>query len=206
VTLTTRAAVLAAVLVLPAAAEAAAQRPVSARAPSAASAAMASRDEIRAWMGELRQIGARLQAAHDRAMRQDARLRAAQDSLAQALHDAIDRVDPGLPRLAERAQALQADAQRASQAGDQGRIVALMDEADRIQRRFRAARDRAIANPALARRIRAYEARLRTGLAGQEPQLEALLARSTELQQRLNRVAQLQQQMLRSPAPQGRPD
>jgi hypothetical protein len=194
------------VLALPAA-PAAAQRPVSARAPaSAAPAAMASRDEIRAWMGELQQIGARLAAAQERAMRVDPRLRAAQDSLAQALQDAIARIDPGLPRLADRAQALQAEAQRASQAGDQARIVALMDEADRIQRRFRTARDRAIANPALAHRIRDYEARLRRGLAGQEPQLEALLARSTELQQRLNRAAQLQQQMLRSPAPQRRPD
>jgi tRNA(Glu) U13 pseudouridine synthase TruD len=181
----------------------AAQRPVSARVPSAPTSPGATRSEIRAWIGELQQIGARLQAAQDRVMAADPALRGEQQALAQALHDAIDHADPGLKPLAARAQALQAEAERAGQAGDQARVVALMREADQIQRRFIAARERALSNPALTRRIEAYEARLRTRLATQEPQLDALLSRSTDLQLRLSRVAQLQQRM--APA-QRRPD
>jgi hypothetical protein len=173
-----------------------AQSPVSSRVPPAASAPAASRDEMRSWVAELQQIGARLQGATERALRGDPRLRAAQDSLAGEIERAMEGVDPGLRRLADRAQALTGEAQRASEAGDQARLRALMEEADRIQARFQVARERVMHRPALAARVKAYEARLRERLRGEEPHLDQLLSRGTDLQQRLARMALLQRQMM----------
>jgi hypothetical protein len=179
-----------------------AQSPVAARVPSPAPTAPAARrDEMRSWVSELQQIAARLQGATERALRGDSRLRAAQDSLAGEIERAMEGVDPGLRHLADRAQALTGDAQRASEAGDQARLGALMEEADRIQARFDAARAQVLRRPSLAARVKAYEARLRERLRGEEPQLDQLLARGTELQQHLARMAQLQRQMIQQRHP-----
>ncbi|MDB4948964.1 MAG: hypothetical protein JWM27_1613 [Gemmatimonadetes bacterium] len=192
-------------LTLPAALHA--QRPVTARVPSAAAPSSVSREEMRSWMAELQQIGARLQAATERAMRSDPALRAAQDSLADEVRRSMEGADPGLERLAARARALAGEAQRASQTGDPARVGALMDEADDIQARFRAARRRALGRPQLAARVRAFETRLRMRLHAEEPQLDQLLARGSDLQERLQRAASLQKQMMRAaPPPQSHPE
>lgn len=197
---TTRAGVLAlSALLLAASGLEAQQRQVGARVPSAApargaTAAAPSREEVRAWYGELQQIGARLQSAHERAMAGDARLRTTQQTLFADIKTGMERTDPSLAQLAGRAQALEAEARRARQAGNRERLRTLAAEASQIQGRFLAAQNRVMAQPAIAQRMRAYETQLHQKMLQAEPQLDQLLARSRDLQARLARVARARQQ------------
>lgn len=189
-------AAAAAVLVLPAVLQAQQRTvdvrvPGSVRAPSAATGS-ATRAEARAWYDELQRIGGRLQAVHARAL-EDAQLREAQESLFAEIKERMERVDPGLAGLVDRAQAIEAEARRAREAGDRTRLRALATEASQIQGRFLAARGRVMAQPEIAARIRAHEAQLHRRMLQVEPELDQLLARSRELQARLVRAVRGQQ-------------
>lgn len=181
------------------------QRAVGARVPAARSDALISRNEVRAWYAELEQIAARLQAVHARALR-DAKLRAAQDSLSAMVQRGMERADPELPDFAARVRAMDGEARQARAEGDEGHLLDLMREADRIQARFFAARQQVIQQPQLARQIRSYERRLHGALVAVEPQLDQLLARSTELQARIQRAAELQQMMMEDRASAAQPN
>lgn len=199
----TRASTLCLAILLLPGALAAQQGTVSVRVTTR-SETLISREEVRAWYTEMQQIAARIQAAHARALR-DARLRRGRDSLATAIQRAMDEADPALPQLAGRAAALEDEARQARAGGNEGMLLDLMREANRIQARFQAARARAIREATLAARIRQYELRLRAALLRQDPQLDSLLQRGTELQARLGRVAEIQQMLLEervaSPSP-----
>lgn len=197
-----------AALVLPAVLPAQ-QRQVGTRVPAAAGraapAAAPTREAVRAWYGELQQIGVRVQAAHERALRNDPRLRTTQQTLFADMKREMERADPGLAQLAGRVQAIEADARRAQQAGDRERIRTLATEASQIQGRFLSVQSRVMSQPAMAQRLRSYETQLRQGMMVAEPQLDQLLTRSRDLQARLARAARLrQQQGATSGAGQGR--
>ena len=87
---------------IPAALQAQAARPASARAAAPAASAEAN---ARAWQAELMQIQSRLQAAHNRVM-QDAQLRGRQEALMRDVKAAMQRADPGLDALAQRVQTM----------------------------------------------------------------------------------------------------
>ena len=169
---------------------AAQQRQVDARVPNRAAAPAPARDlraEARAWYGELQQISARLQAAHARAMR-DGRLKGAQDTLERDMRLAMERADPELVRLADRAKMLEAEQETARRDRDGRRFQAATAELNQIRRRFVNAQSVALREPALAARMQRYEQRLHTALVQVEPSLDALLARSRQLQGLLARV------------------
>ena len=180
-------AAVAACLALLAAPAAAQVRPMSVEAP-APSRVMAprepSRESVITWYGELQRIGAHLQWVHDRAL-QDPSLRAARDALMQTVKDAMDRADPELARLAERAAEIPAEHELATRRGDAARAQALHREMAQIQARFMNVEARVLRLPAVARQARAYEEQLRRRLVGIEPLTEELLDRSAQLQQRL---------------------
>lgn len=162
-------------------------RPMSAEAP-APSRALAPRDAAResviAWYGELQRIGAHLQWVHDRAL-QDGALRAARESLMQAVKDAMDRADPELARLARRAAELPAEHEAATRRGDAARAQALHREMAQIQARFMNVEAEVLRQPAIARQARAYEEMLRRRLMTIEPSTDELLERSVQLQRLL---------------------
>jgi hypothetical protein len=172
------------------AALAAQQRQVDARVPTGRAAPAPARDlgaEARSWYGELQQISARLQAAHARAMR-DGRLKAAQDSLERDLRRAMDRADPELGRLADRARMLEAQQEAARRDRDRDGFATATAELNQIRQRFLNAQALAMREPVMAGRMRAYEQRLHTALVQVEPALDQLLARSRQLQGALARV------------------
>lgn len=193
---TTRSCALAlAALALPAAVHAQ-QRTVDARVPASAARApaAASRDAARAWYGELQQIGTRLQAAHERALANDARLRSTQQALYNDIKRLMEDADPGLAPLASRVQAIEAEARRAREAGNRDRLRTLATEASQIQGRFLAVQSRVMSQTAIATRMRSYETQLHQRMLEAEPQLDRLLARSRELQTNLAQAARARQQ------------
>ncbi|HEX2091830.1 MAG TPA: hypothetical protein VHG28_05475 [Longimicrobiaceae bacterium] len=175
---------------------AAQQRPVPQRASQPSTLApsrSAVTPETQAMYTELMQIGQRLQAAQARAM-QDPQLRAAYELLGRDMKAAIERADPSLVGVEARARAMEAEARRAQQAGDQAKLARLMQDAQQIQVKLMSAQQRAIREqPALANRARSFEDQLRRKMIEVEPQTMALLERGKVLQARLVQVAQAQQ-------------
>lgn len=169
-------------------------QPQRTSAPRAAAPAPgAAQREAQAWYAELMQIGQRLQAAQVKAM-EDPQLRAGQEQLGRELKAAVVKADPGLAGVDARAQAMEAEARRAQQAGDQETLLRLGQEAQQIQIRVMNAQQRALRdNPALAARANGFEEQLRRRMVQVEPQTMALVARGQELQGRLEQAARAMQ-------------
>jgi len=154
----------------------------------------AAQREMQGWYMELMQIGQRLQNAQLRAM-QDPQLRAEQEALGRDLKAAVVRVDPGLANLEPRARAMEAEALRAKQAGDQARLAKLIQDAQQIQVRLMNAQNRVMREqPALAARGKSFEEKLRRKMIQVEPQTMALVERGKVLQSRLATASRAQQQ------------
>ncbi len=191
-----RAALVALSLVVLPAALAAQQRPVPQRTSAPRSGAptlTAAEREMQGWYTELMQIGARLQRAQARAM-QDPQLRSSYEALGRDMKAAMVRADPSLAGLEERAQAMEAEARSARQAGDQARLMRLMQSAQQIQGRVMAAQQKVVqSQPALATRARTFEQQLRRKMIEVEPQTMALLERGKALQGKLAAAAPAQQ-------------
>jgi hypothetical protein len=168
------------------------QRTSVPRAQPAAPALTPAQREMQGWYTELMQIGGRLQQAQVKAM-QDPQLRAAQEQLGKDFRTAIERADPSLAGLEARAQAMEAEAQRAQQAGDQAKLAQLTQQAQGIQSKLMSAQQRALRdNPALAQRARTFEEQLRRRMVQVEPQTMSLVERGKELQGKLEAAARAQ--------------
>lgn len=163
------------------------------RPTAGAPALTAEQREMQAWYAELQQIGARLQAAHARAM-QDPALRARQEALARDFRAAVLRVDPGLAGVEGRARTMEAEARRAQQAGDQASFMKLMEEARQIEIRIMNAQKKLLEDPAFAGRVRAFETELRKKMVEVEPQTPQLIARAELLQGKLMQAMRQAQQ------------
>lgn len=169
-------------------------QPQRTSAPRAAAPALtAAQREAQGWYTELMQIGSRLQAAQVRAM-QDPQLKSAQEQLGRDIKAAIVKADPSLANVDARARAMEAEAQRAQQAGDRARLTRLTQEAQQIQVKVMNAQQRALqSDPGLATRARSFEEQLRRKMVQVEPQTMALVARGQELQGKLAQAARAQQ-------------
>jgi hypothetical protein len=185
----TRAALAAALLALPATLEAQA-RTTAARPATPSSAAAAN---ARTWLNELQRISARLQAAHNRAMQDDA-LRTAQETFMRDVKVAMQRVDPGLDGMATRVRAIQAEGAAAQQRGDRARLRTLNQELSQVQARFMTAQQAVMRQPAMARRAAVLEQQLHTRMLQVEPETDQLIERGKELQARLARAQQAARQ------------
>lgn len=181
-----RAAALAAALTLPAALQAQSSRGAPTVAANEASA--------RAWYGELQQIQARLQAAHNRVM-QDAQMRGRQEAFMRDVKAAMLRADPGLDALASRVETMQGQATAAQQRGDRAQLQRLNADLVTIQQRFLRAQQQVMRQPALTQRARQLEDQLHARMLQVEPETDRLLARGRDLQ---GRLVAAQQQSSRS--------
>ena len=177
-----------ATVALPAALAAQAARPTVARASAPATPAASQ-----AMMTELRTIAARLQSIHSRAMRAGD-LASTQAALMRDIKTAMERQDPELPRLADRVKAMETEASSAQTRNDAARMQALAREFATIQQRFMRAQQSVMRQPAIAQRARAFDDRLHRQMVAADPQTDQLLARSRELQARLQRVVTSQRQ------------
>jgi hypothetical protein len=174
----TRTAAVALVLVFPAALRAQTPRPMGARPPAPGVRAASS---AQAWMTELQQIQARLQAAHNRVM-QDAQLRSRQETLMADVKAAMLRVDPGLDALASRVESMRSEAASAEQRGDRARLQQLNAQLVPIQQRFMRAQQQVMQQPAISARAHELETQLHTRMLQAEPETDRLLERGRELQ------------------------
>jgi hypothetical protein len=185
-----RASALAVFAIFAPLAAAAQARPMSAEVPgtrSLAPGAASTRESVISWYGELQSLSAHLQRVHDRAL-QDPALRQGRDRLMAAIQEAMDRVDPELPRLAPRVGQLQAEMDAARGRGDEARFQALEHEKAQLQARFMRVRGTVLRQPDIARQARAYEEQLRLRMIQLEPLTENLLARSAEVQRLLQQA------------------
>jgi hypothetical protein len=169
-----------ALLALPAALAAQSPRPSPVRAPAAAP----TREESRALMAELQTIATRLQGIHSRAMRAGD-LAATQTALMRDIKTAMERQDPQLPALATRVQAMEGEARAAQARNDAARVQTLAREFAAIRGRFMRAQQAVMQQPAIAARARAFDDRLHRQMLAADPQTDQLLARSRQLQARL---------------------
>ena len=185
VVLDRRAAVMAACLAFLPCTAAAQIRPMGAESRSRIVAPEGSATAtVRGWYAELQRLSGHLKDVHDEALR-DPELRSARDSLMDALKEAMDRSDPSLQRLTARLDQIPGEMETARARGDAPRFRALDQELAQISARFMNAEAVALRQPALARRVRAYEEMLRSRMMEIEPMTDSLLARSRELQRLL---------------------
>lgn len=189
----TRAAVAAA-LTLPAALHSQRAHPVDARATVPG---VATESTARAWLAELQQIQARLQAAHNRVM-QDGQIRGQQDAFMRDVKAAMLRADPGLDALATRVEAMQGQAVTAQQHGDRQQLQRLNTDLVGIQQRFLRAQQTVMRQPGLSQRALQLEQTLHTRMLQVEPATDRLLARGKALQGLL--MAAQQQAMMQARA------
>jgi len=182
----TRAAALAAALTVPAALHSQRARPVDARATLPAASLESG---ARAAYGELMQIQARLQAAHNRVM-QDPQVRGQQDAFMRDVKAAMLRVDPGLDALATRVEGMRGMAETAQQRGDRAQLQRLNTDLIAIQQRFMRAQQTVMRQPALSQRALQLEQTLHTRMLQVEPETDRLLARGKVLQARLMAMQQ----------------
>jgi hypothetical protein len=164
-------------------------RPTRASAPAAA----ASQRELQTWYAELQQIGARVQGVKVKALQASPALRAREEALAKEMKAAMLRSDPSLAAVEGRAPALEAEGRRAQQAGDQAKLMQLMEEARQIEIRVMNAQRKVMQHAALMAKLRAFETDLRKKMVEVEPQLPQLLQRAELLQGRLQAALQQQQ-------------
>lgn len=187
-------AIAASVLALPGALAAQANRPMTARPPTPSATAEAN---MRAWATELRQISARLQAAHNRVMQQNPQIRTAQEAFMRDVKAAMQRQDPGLDALARRVEQMQAEGTAAQQRGDRARVQQLQTELLRIQQRFAQAQQQVMQQPAIKQRAQQIEQQLHAAMLRAEPETDRLMARGKELNDRLMRARQQRRQQPR---------
>lgn len=175
-------------LALPAAAAAQQRAP----AAPAQQAQNPSQQQMQQWMTELQQIHGKLEAIQAKAI-QDPQLQAAQESLGTEIKTAMEKADPTLPESMQRVQALESEALKAQQAGDQAKLQQLAQEAQSIQARFMEAQAKAFQQPEIATRLEAFQTRLETRMVEVDPAASDLIQRFKELEGKLAAAMQAPQ-------------
>jgi chromosome segregation ATPase len=171
---------------------AAAQQRAPAAPVAAQRSAAPSQEQMQQWMTELQQLHVKLEGIQARAI-QDPQLQAAQNALGSEIKAAMEKADPQLPAKMQRVEALEAEAARARQAGDQAKLQQLSQEAYAIQASFMDAQNRVFQQPAVAARLEAFQTRLETRMAQVDAEAPALIKRFKELEGKLNAGMQAHQ-------------
>jgi predicted nuclease with TOPRIM domain len=164
-------------------------------APAAArqQAAAPNQQQVQQWVTELRQLHQRLEQIQTKAA-EDPQIQAAQNALGLELKAAMEKADPQLPARLQRLQALEAEAVKAQQSGDQAKLQQLIQEAQTIQNRFVEAQARVFQQPAMAAKVQAFQTRLEARMAQVDAQSPTLIRRFQELEGKLNAAMQVSQQ------------
>ncbi len=152
-------------------------------------AAQQPTQEVQAWFMELQQISGKLGEIQVRAL-QDPELQAAHNMLGTEVKAAMDKVDPGLAASVERVGALEQEAVKAQEAGDQAKLAQLAQEAQQIQTRFVNAQSTVLQQPELAAKVQAFQTRLEQRMIEIDPEARTLINRLRELETKLQAAMQ----------------
>lgn len=153
--------------------------------------------QAQAMMMELQQLQNKLQPVQEKAM-QDPKLKAAQEQLGTEIKAAVEKADPGVTQGVQRLQALEAEAIKAQQAGDQAKLQKLVQEAQQLQMRFMNAQQKAFTQPEIATKLQAFQTDLERKMIQVDPQSAAWIKRYKEVGTRLETA--MQQAQARGPS------
>ena len=140
--------------------------------------------DVQAWFGELEELHTRLETLQARAL-DDPQVGAAQEELGDSIRATMERIDPSVAGAITRMDAMEEEATAARQRGDEARLQELGAEAERIQRAFVAAHERALQQPEIAAQVSAFQQRLQRKMLELDPATERILSRFRELETRL---------------------
>lgn len=126
------------------------------------------RQQVQGWAVEMQQIQGQLAPVMMRALQNPA-LQAAQQALGQQIKTAMEKEDPGLIPSMERVQRMEGEAKTAQQKGDQARLMEIMREVQQVQMRFVAVQQRVVGQPAMARRMAAFQNNLEKQMIAIDP-------------------------------------
>jgi chaperonin cofactor prefoldin len=156
---------------------------IAAQQPAPAPAAEPQQElqqELQSWVVELQQIQAKLAEIQAKAL-EDAQLQASQEAIGAEVKASMEKLDPALAGSVERVQALEEEAAKAQQSGDQAKLQQLAAEAQGIEARFMEAQAKALEQPELANKIESFQSSLEKKMAEVDPQAPALIQRYKEL-------------------------
>lgn len=153
---------------------------LSAQQPGTPAPAQAPAPTAANPQAEIQQIQTRLHDLQTRVLAEPA-FRAAQDSVGNALTATMERVDPNYKAAAARAITLKQDVAAATAAKDNAKLNQLAAEAGQLQQTFASARERAMQDPEMQGRIKAFQQRIVARMNEVDPQTQQLLARLQEL-------------------------
>jgi hypothetical protein len=148
-------------------------------------AASPSQQQVQTWISELRELHQKLEVIQQRAS-QDPEIRAAQETLGAEIKAAMDRSDPRLGRSVARLDTLEEQARTAQRTGDQERLRQITEEARVIQVRFLETQAAVFQQPAMAAKIRVFQARLEARMARIDAQSPAMMQRFRQLEDLLS--------------------
>lgn len=129
---------------------------------------------------EIQQIQTRLRDLQVRVLAEPV-FKAAQDSVGDALTATMERLDPNYKAAAARTITLKQDVAAAQAARDNAKLTQLATEAGQLQQTFATDRERAMQDPEMQTRIKAFQQRILTRMNEIDPQTQQLLARLQEL-------------------------
>jgi hypothetical protein len=176
-------------IALPAAARAQTASPASVpQAPSvAAPETSAPSAQLQQWVSELKLIEEKLDGLEQQALK-DPALQHEQEELGAVIVATMIRMDPSIEARFERLTQILAEAQ--TPGIDEARLKALAAEVETIHPILAGVQARAMEDPTVDQRVRAYKDSLDKHLAQIDPGAVQLLARRTELQRMIVRAGQ----------------
>jgi uncharacterized protein with von Willebrand factor type A (vWA) domain len=140
--------------------------------------------EVQGWLAELQQIQDELEPLHQQAMG-DPAIQQAQQELSTRVMNAMTRIDPEIPRKADRMTELSTRARAAQAAGNEGEVRELATEAQQLQQHLAQVQAQALSDPTLTAGLEAFQARVQGRMIEIDPSVETKLQRFEELERRL---------------------
>lgn len=143
--------------------------------------------EAQELMTELQEIQMELQPVQEEAL-QDPELQAEQADLGERIQVTMSELDPETPEQMARLQELVTEAQAAQAEQDAEAVGEIMNEAQEIQVRLQDTQTQALEHPEIAPRVRQFRERLHAKMVEMDPEVEPLIERAQELDERLAEI------------------
>ncbi|TVR55588.1 MAG: hypothetical protein EA421_06010 [Gemmatimonadales bacterium] len=137
--------------------------------------------EVQELLSEAQATQQRLATIHEQAMTGSETLQAKQVELREMMDDAMRAVEPDIDQHMERMGQLEQEAMAAQQTQDEGRLQALMAEAQSLAGRLQAAQAQAMESPEVQEEMESFEEDLIAEMTRLDPETPELLERLEEL-------------------------
>lgn len=143
-----------------------------------------AQEDTREIFVELQKVKQQLQEIQQKAL-EHPEIQEDRAKFEEDLAAAIEEIDPQADEKRERLAELQTEMQQAQQAGNQGKVSSLMDEAFGIQEALQQVEAQAMSRGTLARSLERLQEKLLKRMKEIEPNVEELMQREVELTAKL---------------------